>query len=130
MNHFKILIIDDSDGVIKSRIEGFKAFYEEEGRYSFLTEDTTNSVNEAVETIKEVDCNAIFLDHCLTNNGDEGLVIAEKIKNNGKLILSTTACISRTLINLYKEKGVMHFPGKNFIEIKKCLDGECKCYLL
>lgn len=130
--HRRILIIEDSESLVNVITSCFETFYT---GFIFLNKEPVISTNEAVKAISENPCDIILLDHDL-GSGNEGLEILEKISNKIKAnevrMLSTSISVitSKDLIKKYRQKGVEHFPGKNFLEIKKCLDDECKCHLL
>ena len=132
--HKKILIIEDSDSLVNVITSCFEEFYKDS--FVFVNKNPINSIGEAMKTIDKNHCDIILLDHQLTGNGSEGLEIAQKItgkiKKDGILVLSTSILVSTSseLISLYKKNGVLHFPGKNFLEIKECIDDKCECYAL
>jgi len=131
--HKRILIIEDSESLVKLTIDFFEVFY---GDFIFLNNEPVVSVIEALKVINENPCDVVLLDHQLPDNENGGLEIARKIagkiKNDNMLVLSTSVLVSMSqkLINTYRESGVDHFSGKSSRDIKKCIDNECKCHLL
>lgn len=128
----KILIIEDLDCVMKSLCLLFNELEKE----ILLTRNTTiKSVEQGIIAVKEDTPNIILLDHNL-GQGDKGLEILEnkeisdKIRNKKILILSTSVAVTtcRELTEAYRQKGVEHFPGKDFKNIRNCLNGNCRCY--
>jgi len=131
--HKRILIIEDSESLVKVTIDFFEVFY---GDFIFLNNEPVVSIIEALKVINENPCDVVLLDHQLPDNENGGLEIARKIagkiKNDNILVLSTSVLVSMSqeLINIYRENGVDHFSGKSSEDIKKCIDNECKCHLL
>ena len=117
----KLLIIDDSESIV----EVLSLLFEEEP-FVLTRKVPTKSVSQAVYAIEEDAPNIILLDHNLDSG--TGLEVLDKINRN-VTVLSTSISVmsSLQLTNAYREKGVKHFSGKNFKDIKKCLDGKCGC---
>ena len=129
----RILIIEDSESLIKATMDCFDVFYRD---FIFLNKKPVASVIEALKVINENPCDVVLLDHQLPDNENGGLEIARKIagkiKNDNILVLSTSLMVSTSpeMVSFYKENGILHFPGKIFFEIKDCLNGKCKCHLV
>ena len=123
----KILIIDDSEPIVDSLILLFEEFAEKES-FTLTRKVPIKSLGQAVSAIKEDSPDVILLDHNL--GSDTGLEVLDKINIKGVEILSTSisVIISRELTETYRQKGVKHFPGKDFKNIRNCLHGNCGCY--
>lgn len=125
----RILIIDDDESFVITLglLFAYKVF-------TVINSNPITSNNTAIGMIQFYKPDIILLDHQLSNRGDCGLGVAEIITNEGVgdvLILSTSILVSssRELTEAYRKTGVIHFPGKTFLGIMKCIEGNCGCYL-
>jgi len=96
----KCLFIDDNGEILASLKRRF-------GDKSNVFFAECHSVEEALRANEEYNPDVIFLDHQLTEDGDEGFEIADRIK--GKKIYSTTS--DRQLADDYKDFGI-EYVGK------------------
>ena len=81
----KILFIDDLEFFLKAIKEGF--FKDKDN----VVVAECHSVDEAITAIENAKPDILFLDHSLTEGGNEGLEIAGRIKDKGIKIYSTTS---------------------------------------
>ncbi|MBI2124464.1 response regulator [Candidatus Pacearchaeota archaeon] len=81
----KILFIDDLDFFLKTIKEGF--FKDKDN----VVVAECHSIDEALTAIENAQPDILFLDHSLTEDGNEGLEIAGRIKDKGIKIYSTTS---------------------------------------
>lgn len=121
----RILIIDGNENVVKFFLLLFSAL-----RFTVINSGRLIERADIIKKIKHLKPGIIFLDHDLGAK-DTGLDIAEIIPKKNILVLSTSILVSSTreLTDSYRKVGINHFPGKDFDEIMKCIDGNCGCYL-
>lgn len=131
MDKKRILIVDDLYSIVETTPELIEFFL---GNFFSASGIATTSIDEAITAIKNYKPDIILLDHELTIGGNEGLEIA-KIINTSSLKSETVVISTSTLVNSswelteeYRKNGVRHFSGKNFDEIKKCLEHKCNCF--
>lgn len=111
----KILMIDDDQNYL--------------GAYKRIFKDLViivecHSVAEAMTAIKENQSDILLLDHSLTEDGNEGLEIAEqviKIFPRCK-IYSTTAAKEKAV--LYQPLGIEHVSKTNLKKMKEIVGGK------
>ena len=77
-----------------------------------------HSVEEALRAVTENQPEVVFLDHELTEGGNEGLEIARQLK--GMKIYSTT--MRKDAIASYKELGIDHIDASSLRELKSIFD--------
>lgn len=129
MERKKILIIDDHDSSIDSISLGLKEF-----DFTILNKGVTLKVVSAVDKIRKLKPNVVLLDHSfdLNGKGDEGLRILRSLDASETeavefISTSQTPIVDKEVREKYKELGVAHFSGKNFMDINTCLSGKCHC---
>lgn len=106
----KLLIVDDSEGIVSS----LSLLFEGIDGFVVVKKTPVLSVKDAILAIEETNPDIILLDHELSKGGGEGLEILQEIKDKG-------------LKDAYRRNKIFHFPGKNILEIKKCISGNCGC---
>ena len=77
-----------------------------------------HSVEDALRAIAEQQPDVIFLDHHLTDDGNEGLEIADRVE--GVKIYSTTTDASVALE--YQKRGIKTAPKTDFKQLKSIID--------
>lgn len=82
-----------------------------------------HNVDEGLQAVKANRPNTIFLDHCLTDNGNEGFEIACRVDKKIK-IYSTT--ITRNKLRKYRQCGIEieHVDSMDLNRIRKILTGK------
>lgn len=110
MNLMKFLFINDDQELLNT----LSAIFKDRKDVAFAE---GHSVEEAWRAVAENQPEVLFLDHELTEGGNEGLEIARKLK--GVKIYSTTA--HKGLIERYQELGIDHINPMNLKELKSIL---------
>jgi PleD family two-component response regulator len=98
----RFLFIDDNESILRS----LKNYFSDNQNIGFAE---CHSVKEALEAIKKYQPDAIFLDHSLTEYGDEGLEIADQVK--GIKIYSTTS--NSSVAAEYQKRGIENISKTN-----------------
>jgi len=106
---FPILFIDDNKDILGSA----GRFFGDNKAIAFVE---CHSVADALKAIKKNEPGLIFLDHSLTDDGSEGLEIANKIMGQNIEIYSTTANSSAKLE--YEKIGIKHVGKTDLMKIK------------
>jgi len=109
----KILFIDDN----KDWLSSIKRFFRGKDNVFFAE---CHSAQEALDAVANIQPNIIFLDHSLTEGGNEGLEIVKALQGSGVKIYSTTA--AKELADLYAQYGI-EWVGKDIFKIRKIIAG-------
>jgi len=80
-----------------------------------------HSVQEALEAVATHQPDILFLDHSLTEGGDEGLDVVKELQGSGIIIYSTTAYTH--LADVYAKYGVEVVGKMNLVRIKEIITG-------
>jgi two-component SAPR family response regulator len=107
----KFLFIDD-DGRL---LESFRRIFSNNSNVVFAE---CHSVEDALRAIEEHKPDVIFLDHSLSEGGNEGFEITERVK--GIKIYSTTA--NRALAQEYLKRGVEHVGKLDLNKLKSIIN--------
>ena len=107
----KCLFIDDSTALLRSLRSALKNSCD-------VTFVECHSVEEALQAVAENKPDVLFLDHSLTDGGDEGFEIAEKVGGH-VVIYSTTA--NPEAVEAYRRRGIEHVGKRDLEEIKSIL---------
>ncbi len=111
----KALYIDDSKSLIESAGRAFL------GNKNILFVECHN-VEEALKAIKKNKPSIIFLDHSLSDDGSEGLKIADKIKGEDIKIYSTTS--NSGVASEYEKRGIEKIGKTDILKIKSIVEEE------
>ncbi len=108
----KILFIDDS----REWLASMRRFFRKKDNVFFAE---CHSVKEALDAVEKIQPNVLFLDHSLTEGGDEGLEIVKALQGSGVKIYSTTA--ARDLADIYAQYGIEVVGKLDLLKIKSLI---------
>ena len=101
----KFLFIDDSEAWLSAMR---RAFFNNPG----VKFAECHSVDEAINAINTHKPDVVFLDHNLSEYGDDGLTIVDRIAGTGVHICSTTS--DSFVAEEYKKRGIEHISKRDF----------------
>ncbi len=108
----KFLFINDNAGLLGS----WKAFFDN----SNVAFAECHSVKDALRAIAKHKPDVIFLDNSLTEYGDEGLEIADRVK--GVKIYSTTT--NDSIMPEYQKRGIKNVSKMDLNKLKSIITGK------
>lgn len=111
----KFLFVDDNAEMLSSLRRAFS-------KNQNVAFAECHSVEDALRAIAEHLPDVIFLDHCLTDDGNEGLEIADQVKKKNVKIFSTTRCDS--IIPEYQKRGIENVGKSNIVKLKSIITAQ------
>src|SRR3989344_3173930 len=112
VKNIKILFIDDDAGILESLQ---RAFHNNIG----VTFSECHDIKDALSAITQCQPDVIFLDHHLTDYGNEGIEIADLMKEKGIKFFSTTS--AKRVLEEYQKRGIENTSKTDLKNLKSIM---------